>query len=80
MDSVATPSIEAVKALDGKNFAMLSEEERQVLHFYLDRGRKHGVNVEIVSDADGANLARASREQADEILARANSHVKLTVN
>ena len=80
MNTVATPSIEAVKALDGKNFAMLSAQEHQVLNFYLDRGRKYGVNVEIVSDADREELARASREQAGQILARANSHVKVSVS
>lgn len=74
------PSIEAVQALDGKNFAMLSEEERQVLAFFLEQGRKHGVKVEVLSDADPAALERASREQADQILARANSHVKVTAH
>lgn len=74
------PSIEAVQALDGKNFAMLSAAERQVLNFFLAQGRKYGVTAEIVSDADPAELERASREQADQILARANGHVKVTVH
>ena len=73
------PSIEAVKALDGKNFAMLNQDERQILDFYRDRGRKYGVSVAIVSDADSDELARAaSREQADQILAKANSRVHVT--
>lgn len=74
------PSIEAVQALDGTNFAMLSDAERQVLNFFLDQGRKHNVKVEIVSDVDPAILERVSREQAAEILARANSHVKVTAH
>ncbi|WP_394475095.1 hypothetical protein [Ralstonia mannitolilytica] len=79
MDST-TPSIEAVKALDGKMFAKLSEEEKQVLTFYRDRGRKYGVSIEIVGDVDAAELAQASREQADQILARANSRVTVAIS
>lgn len=75
------PTIEQVKALDGKIFAMLTNSEQAVLNFYRDRGRKFGVAVSIISEADADELARASsREQADQILKRANSRVQVTVS
>ena len=73
------PSLEAVQALDGRNFAMLSTEEQSVLQFYRDQGRKFDVSIAILSDADPQELERASREQADDIMKRANSHVRITI-
>lgn len=73
------PTLDAVKALDGKNLAMLSNDEQAVLRFYRDQGRKFDVSVAILSDADPKDLERASREQADEIMRRANSHVRITI-
>ena len=78
MDSM--PSIEAVKALDGRIFAMLSPEEEAILNFYRDRGRKFGVSVSIINEADPVELARApSRLQTDQILKCSNSRVHVTV-
>ncbi|MGF6440137.1 hypothetical protein [Paraburkholderia youngii] len=75
-----TPTIERVKALDGKIFAMLTDSELAVLNFYRDCGRKFGVTVSIINEADSDELAGASsREQADQILKRANSRVSITV-
>lgn len=74
-----TPSLEAVLALDGRNFAMLSSEEREALQFYQDQGRKFDVSVAILSDADPKELELASRAQADDIMKRANSHVQITL-
>lgn len=75
------PTIEQVKALDGKIFALLTDSENAVLNFYRDRGRKFGVAVSIINEADPDELARASsREQADQILKRANSRVSVTVS
>lgn len=73
------PSLEVVKALDGRNFTMLSAEELAVLAFYRDQGRKYDVSVAILSDADPKELKCASRAQADEIMKRANSHVRIVV-
>lgn len=74
------PSLDELKLLDGKIFAMLNEREREVLSFYRDRGRKFGVVVEIVNEADTGELSRArSQAQVDAILARTNSRVKVTV-
>jgi len=73
------PTLDAVQALDGKNFAMLSAEEQAVLTFYRDQGRKFDVSVAILSDVDPKELARASRQQSDEIMRRANGHVRITI-
>ena len=74
------PTIDAVKALNGKIFATLSTEEEVVLDFYLKQGRKFGVSVSIINEADPEELARAkSQEQADQIMKTANSKVSVTV-
>ncbi len=74
------PSIEEVKALDGRIFAMLNADEEAVLNFYRDQGRKFGVSVSIINEADPEELARASsRQQADQIMKRANSRIHVTV-
>lgn len=59
---------------------MLTACERQVLDHYRDRGRKYGVIVEILSDSDPVELARATdREQADQILAKTNGRVRVII-
>lgn len=74
------PSIEEVKALDGRIFAMLNKDEEAVLNFYRDQGRKFGVSVSIINEADPSELERASsRQQADQILKSANSRVYVTI-
>jgi len=76
-----TPTIEEVKALDGRIFSMLSGPEREVLDFYRSQGRKFGVTVSIINAADPNVLARAkSQEQADQILKSANSHISVIVS
>lgn len=73
-------SIEAVKALDGRIFAMLSPNEEALLNLYRAQGRKWGVSVSIINEADPAELARArSRQQADQVLKSANSRVSVMV-
>ena len=75
------PSIEAIKALDGKIFAMLTPGEEVTLNFYRDQGRKFGVAVSIINEADPAELAKApSRLQADQILKSANSRISVSVS
>ena len=78
--TVVRPSIEAIKALDGKSFARLSADERRVLDFYRDRGRKYGVSVDITHEGDPEELAAMSREQADQVLYRTNSRVRVIVS
>ncbi|WP_402721312.1 hypothetical protein [Janthinobacterium rivuli] len=74
------PTIDEVKALDGKIFAMLNEREMDVLNFYRLRGRKYGVAVAVINEADPKRLAHAgSQEQADQVLKSANSRVSITV-
>jgi len=73
-----TPSIEAVKALDGKILAMLNSDEQATLDFYRAKGRKHGVSIQIESKADPIALASAkSEDEADAILKSANSIVRV---
>lgn len=76
------PSIEAVKALDGRIFAMLNSDEEAVLNFYRNQGRKFGVSVSIINEANPEELARASssRQQADQIMKRANSRICVVVS
>ena len=75
-----TPTIDQVKALDGKIFAMLTTEEEAVLNFYRAQGRKHGITVSIINEADPDELARApSQKQADQIMKGANSRVSVEV-
>lgn len=77
---MSEPSIEELKALDGKIFAVLIEREREVLNFYRDRGRKFGVSVSIKNEADPGALAGArSKEEADQIMKSANSRVGVTI-
>lgn len=76
----AKKCIEAVKALDGRIFAMLTPNEEALLNVYRDQGRKWGVSVSIINDADPLELANApSRLLADQILKSANSRVNVTV-
>ncbi len=72
------PNIEAIKALDGKIFAMLSPDEEATLSFYRRRGRKYGVLVSIINEADPDELAKSqARGEADQILKNANSRVRI---
>lgn len=73
--------IEAVKVLNGKIFAMLTPEEEAVFNFYLDQGRKFGVSVSVINEANPDALAAArSKQEADHILKSANSRIRVIVN
>jgi hypothetical protein len=74
------PPIEAVKALDGRIFAMLNASEMETLKFYRAQGRKYGVAVSIANMADPEAVAAAkSRQEADHIMMSANSLITVTV-
>lgn len=73
------PSIDAIKAIDGKIFAMLTKDEMATLNFYRSQGRKYGVSITIINQADQVKLAAAnSQQEADHILKSANSRVQVT--
>lgn len=74
------PTLDDVRALDGRIFAMLTADEVSVLDFYRARGRKFDVSVAIASEADPTELAAArSQADADAIMKRANSRVNVTI-
>lgn len=74
------PTIDQVKALDGRIFATLTHEETSVLDFYLMQGRKYDVAISMLNKADPIELARAgSPAEADAIMKRANSLVSVSV-
>lgn len=74
------PSIEAIKALDGRIFAMLNTTELETLEFYRAQGRKYGVSVSIINKADPNAVAAAkSRQEADHIMKSANSLISVVV-
>lgn len=78
---MGTPTINEVKNLDGKIFAMLNDRENQVLDFFRQQGRKYGVAVSIINEADPEDLARTkSQEQADQVMKLANSRVSVKVD
>ncbi|WP_186214947.1 hypothetical protein [Burkholderia gladioli] len=59
-----TPTIEQIKALDGKVLTTLTDNELSVLNFYRDRGRKFRVAVSVINEADPTSWRarpRASR-------------------
>lgn len=74
--TVVRPRIEAIKALDGKIFATLSADERQVFDFYRDRGRKYGVTVGLIQEGNPDELMELERDQAGRFL-RTNSKVRV---
>src|SRR3989344_809261 len=74
------PSIEAIKALYGRIFAMLNTTELETLEFYRAQGRKYGVSVSIINKADPNAVAAAkSRQEADHIMKSANSLISVVV-
>lgn len=74
------PTTEEVKALDGMIFAMLNEHENEVLNYYRDQGRKFGVEVSIINEADPKELAQArSQKQADQIMKTANRRIAISI-
>jgi hypothetical protein len=78
---IVDPSTEAVKALDGKIFAMLSEAELKVLEFYQKRGRKYGVSVGFASEGELAEPTQAIEwtERGLDLLRRTSCRVRVTV-
>jgi hypothetical protein len=67
-----------IAALDGREFATLSELELMHYRVGRDAGRKLGVRVDILTDADPAELAAASKEQQEEIHRKARSKIAVS--
>lgn len=76
------PTLESLKALNGRVLAMLSPDETAVLQFYRSRGRKFDVTIEIIGGgseyhADGAQPH--SLDQLNQLQRRTNSRVNVIV-
>jgi hypothetical protein len=75
-----TPTIQAVKALDGRMVEKLSGSELETLQFYRAKGRRFGVAVSIINKAEPKAVAAAkSREDARNIMISANSLISVLV-
>jgi hypothetical protein len=76
---VTQPSLDAIKALDGRIYATVKGAELDTLEFYRQQGRKFGVTVSIINKADPEMLAAAkSQKDADHVLKSANSLISVT--
>ena len=70
------PQTANVQTLDGRFISTLSLLEMAVLDFYHTHGRKYGVSVVIINQADATELAEArSATDTDTILRRADSRI-----
>lgn len=75
------PTLDAVRALAGKDFAMLTAEEKETWDFYYSQGRKYGVTVTRVTEAPDSELVSAtSREQYDQLVSRYPSKIKVVID
>jgi hypothetical protein len=74
------PSIDAVRALDGKYLATLDNKELGILNFYKNQGRKHGVSLKISNEAAPLDFMHpASLQYADDIPKPTDSIIRVTV-
>lgn len=71
------PGIEALKKLDARQVAMLDRQELELLREFMDHGRRQGVLVEFDTDTDVQGWAEMNAVHALEILAVANSYIRL---
>jgi hypothetical protein len=77
---IEQPSIDDVRALDGKDFAMLNNEEKAVFDFYYHQGRKFGVSLKVISAAPKEALEQATSEQQhNEIVSRYSSTISVQI-
>lgn len=73
------PGVEALKKLEGRQVAMLGQHELELLREFMDQGRKHGVLVEFDTDTDVLGWSEMNSARALEILAAANSYIRLQI-
>lgn len=75
------PTLEAIKALDGRIFATLIPEEYDIYKFYRDRGRKFGVSVSVMNEEDPNALAQSlSIDEAEHFFKMANSRLLVSLS
>lgn len=67
---------EALKRLEGRQVAMLNQQELELLSFFMDQGRKQGVSIDFDTDTDQQGWAEMNSVRALEILAIANSYIR----
>jgi hypothetical protein len=78
--SSATPTLDEVRALNGRIYAMLDDREREVLLFFKRQGLKFGVSIEVTGDADlNAVAAARSTGEIDAILKKTEGTVLVGV-
>jgi hypothetical protein len=74
------PTLDEVRALNGRIFAMLNEREREVLIYYRQQGRKHGVSIEVDGDVDSRAIAAAcSMAEIDAIVKKTNATIVVNI-
>lgn len=77
---MTNPTIDQIKALDGRHLAMLSPTDLDVFRFYRAQGRKYGVTISVTGDADAEKLAQTvSSQQAEQILCRGHGKISVKV-
>lgn len=61
-----TPTLDQIQALDGRDFAMLSTVELEVLKFYRNQGRKFDVAISIVNKAHATCMAHTMPRSVED--------------
>lgn len=74
------PTIEAARALDGRRYEDLTNQEKDTLRYFQLNGRNRGVTTAVLTLADPKVLQAAkSKIEADQILAQAGQRVSIRV-
>ena len=74
------PTLESIRALNGRIFATLSPKEHEVFDFYAAQGRKFEVEISIVKDGVAIDLDDApGRARAEAIIKASDSKVSVVV-
>ena len=68
---IASNGHSEIKALHGRIFATLSENEMRLYHYYMTEGRKHGITVLV------DNKSFLTNRQQEEIARSGNSRVEV---
>lgn len=77
---IEQPTIDDIKALDGKDMAMLNEKQKAVYDFYFLQGRKFDVSLQVFSEAPKEELCAAkSKRQYEEIVRQYPNTISVNV-
>lgn len=80
IEKMEAEQLDNILALDGRIFATLNDDEYKTYEFYRDQGRKYGVFVKVINEADPELLVQAtSCLQAEQILKSANSRLSVSI-